>query len=147
VARGAERVAPIAREEDAHVHAVGPPLEPAKPATNAGIVAAPVAVEDEGALGRLEPRPRHRGGDAAPLAELEQLAALPARGLRRPRLHRALGDRAAGVGDDEVEVEVDDAAEAATSVARAERAVEREEVGHGLADDEAARRAVERGGE
>src|SRR6185295_15047721 len=43
-------VAPVAREEDAHVHAVRPTLEPAEPAAHPGILAAAVALEDELAL-------------------------------------------------------------------------------------------------
>jgi hypothetical protein len=52
-----------------------------------------------------------------------------------------------GSGDDEVEVEVDDAAEAAARLAGAERAIEREQVRDRVAHREAARRAVEPGRE
>src|SRR2546422_10282285 len=85
-ARRARRVAPEAREEDAHVHAVGAALEPAEPAAHPRVVAAPVALEDQRVLRRRELRPRDAGGDAAAPAELEQLAALPARRPGRPRL-------------------------------------------------------------
>ena len=64
--------------------------------------------------------------------------------LRRPRLDRAVGERASRVGDDEVEVEVDDAPEAAAGLAGAERAVEREEVRDRVAHREAAGGALER---
>ena len=146
-ARGAEAVAPEAREEDAHVHAIRPTLEPAEPAAHARIVAAAIAFEHELPLGRIELPPRHVGRDAATAAELGELAALPGGGLRRPRFEGAGGERAAGVGDDEVEVQVDHAPEAAASLARAERAVEGEQVGHGVAHRETARGALERGRE
>src|SRR5439155_183453 len=83
--------------------------------------AAAVAVEHELPLGRIERGPRHVGRDAATATELDELAALPGGGLRRPRFDGAGGERAPGVGDDEVEVQVDDAPEAAARLARAER--------------------------
>src|SRR5438094_700352 len=143
-ARRARRVAPEAREEDAHVHAVGAALEPAEPAAHAGVVAAAVALEHQRVLRRRELRPRDAGRDAAAPAELEQLAPLPAGRPGRPRLDGALGEGAARVGDDQIQVEVDHAPEAATRLARPERAVEGEEVRHRVAHREAARRALER---
>src|SRR4030095_14316237 len=85
--------------------------------------------------------------DAAALAEFHELAALPFGGLGRPGAHGVLGERLPRVGDDEVLVERDHAAEAAACVAGAERAVEREEVRDRVAHREAAARALERGRE
>src|SRR5204862_1515389 len=105
-------------EKDAHVHPIGPPLEPAEPPAHAGILAAPVALEHELVLGRREVGPRHGGRDAAPAAEFHELTALPGGRLRRPGLERAVAERAARIRYDEVQVEVDHAAEAATRLAR-----------------------------
>src|SRR5438876_6470755 len=117
-ARRARRIAPEAREEDAHVHAVGAALEPAEPAAHPRVVAAPVALEDQRVLRRREFRPRDAGRDAPAAAELEQLAPLPAGRRGGPRLDGALGTRAARVADDQIQVEVDHAPEAATRLAR-----------------------------
>src|SRR5581483_715050 len=146
VAGGAEGVAPVAREEDADVHPVRPPLEPLEPRPDAPVAAAaadPLAVEDELAVRLVELRPRDVDRDPAPAAELEERRALPGGRFRRPRLDRVARDRAARIGHDQVEIEVDDAPEAAARLARPERAVEGEEVRNGLAHREAALRALE----
>ena len=124
VARLAERVLAVAREEHAHVHLVGAPLEPLEPRANAGEFAAfpgPFAVEHQALLGLREDGPRHIHGDLRALAELHQRAALPLRAVAVPRFDGALRERLVGVGDDLVPVDADDAAEALAVSARAER--------------------------
>ena len=110
-------------------------------------MAAPVALEHELAVGDIEPLPRHVRRDAAAAAELDERAALPCRRLRRPRLDGVARQRAARIRHDEIQVEIDDAAEPPARLARPEWAVEGEQVRDRIADGEAAGRTVEGGRE
>ena len=101
------------------MHLVGPALEPAEPAADARVVPAAVAVEDELALRRRRASPhgtsvgmprRRQNLSSSPRS---QVVALVDHGLMAP-----LGERAARVGDDQVEIEIDDAAEAAAASRR-----------------------------
>src|SRR5262249_49009056 len=142
-ARRAQPIAPVAGEEDPHVHAVGPALEPAEPLPDAGVVPTPVAVEHERPMLGPQRLPRDVRRDAPALAELEQLAALPGGRLGGPGLDRETGDGAARIGDDQVEVEIDDATEAPAALACPERAVEGEQIRGRIAHGIAALRAGE----
>ena len=137
----ARKIAAVARQEDAHVHLVGLAFQPFEPAAHPVIVV--VALHDRAAVRRREVLPRHVGRDAVLLAEREQFAPLPLRGLDAPRFDGAGLERQRRVGDDQLGVDVDAAPEPAAGVARAERAVEREHVGHRLAVGDAARRAFQ----
>src|SRR5262249_55516893 len=117
--------------EHPHMHAVGAPLEPAEPATDA--MELPLALDDQLPVLVAELLPRHIGGNLLLAAEGGQLAALPLRGLGAPRLDGAGGDRLARIGQEEVQIEIDDASEAAARLTRAEWAVEGEQIGGGFA--------------
>ena len=143
-ARRAGRVAAVAGEEDADVHLVGAPLEPAEPAADAGVVSLAVALDDEEALLWRESAPRGVDGNATPAAELEQLPTFPCGRLGAPGSDGPGRDRLARVGHHQVEIEVDHPPEAAAHLARAEGTVEREQVRHGVADRDATVGAFER---
>ena len=123
---GAGVVAAVAGEQHAHVHLVGAPLEPLEELVEAA--PAPFATPPD-PLPRLlgELAPGHVERHAAPPAGLEQRrVVLLVRG-RVPRRERALAQRLAGIGDDPLAVDADDAAEAAAGRAGAERRVEGEQ--------------------
>src|SRR5262249_53807350 len=75
IAARAQAVAAIARQEDADVHLVGPPFEPAKPAPNA--VELPLPIDDELTVGIRKLGERAVEWDAFLATELEQVLALP----------------------------------------------------------------------
>ena len=142
VAGRAEAVAAVAGQEDAHVHLVGAALEPAEPAADAVVLA--LAVDDQRRCCSAQLVERRRQSESSCLRQKrEQLAALPLGRRRAPRLDGAVGERLARIGDDEVEVDVDDAPEAAAGLAGAERAVEGEQVRRRLAVGDVAARALE----
>jgi hypothetical protein len=123
---GARLVAAIAAEEHADVHLVLLPLEPLEEAADALVVGA-VALDDHAALFVGEVRPWHVQADAVLLGRALQLGQVRAVVRLGPRLDGALADRLGGIGHHEIEVELDDVAEAVARGARAERIVEREE--------------------
>ena len=141
IARRAHPVAAIAREQHAHVHLVGASFEPAKPAADA--VELLVAVDDQPALFRGQRGKGALEGNPALPAEARQRVALPLRRLGVPRLDRPLRQRLARVGDGEVEIDVDDATEAAAGLAGAERAVEGEQIRRRIAQGDTTARAFE----
>ena len=146
LAVGAGHVAPVARQEHAHVHLVALPLQPLEPAADAvvlAVVPASLAVDDQPPVLFVQLGERAVQRDAPALAELLQLPQLPARGPGGPGLDDALGDGLGRVRDHQVEVEVDDAAEAVAALAGSQRAVEGEEVGLGLGVGKVAGGAVQ----
>ena len=138
---GAGNVAAVARQEDAHVHAVGSRLQPGEPAAQAEKLA--VAVDDHGLLRLAEAGERHVGRDAVIGAEGQHEAPFVPRRLGAPRLDGALGEALAAVRDDQVEINVDGAPEALAELAGTQRAVEREEVGDRIAVGQVARWAMQ----
>ena len=138
---GTGDVAAVARQEDAHVHAVRPRLQPGEPAAQAGEAA--VAVDDHGLLRVAEAGERHVGGDAVVGAEGQHDAPFVPRRLGAPRLDGALREAFAAVRDNQVQVDVDGAPEALAEPAGAQRAVEGKQVGHRVAVGQVARRAMQ----
>ena len=122
----ARQVAAVPAQEHADVHLVLLALEPREEAADAGELAA-VAVDDDLPLGvgHLAPRRVERHAEALGLfLQRRELGAVVRLG---PRLHGALAQRLRLVRHDEVQVELDDVAEAVARRAGAERVVEREE--------------------
>ncbi len=122
----ARQVAAIAAQEHADVHLVLLALEPREEPADARVVAA-VALDDDAALlvgeilpGRVEP-------DVQPLGVALERGQLRAVVRLGPRLDRAAANRLGLVGHHQVEVELDDVAEAVAGRARAKRVVEREQ--------------------
>ncbi len=146
-------VAAVAREEDAHVHAVRAPLQPLEEAGDAVPLAPPafaparLALPDEALHVLREKGVRHVLRQRGALQEaLEVVLALaPEVGLER--LDGAAGERPARVRDHEVVVDRHRAPEALAGLARAHGVVEREERRRGIAVGDVAGRAVERGAE
>src|SRR5215510_5048992 len=124
----ARKVATVASEEHAHVHLVGLGLQPAKPTAHAVVVA--VSLNDQSPLFLTEVLPGDSSRNPLLLAEGKQLAPFPLRGFDTPGFERAVFDREQRVRHDQVEVEVDGATEPTATVARSQRAVEREQVGY-----------------
>src|SRR5262249_60315307 len=91
--------------------------------------------------------PRHVERNTAAATELGERVPFPGRRLGRPGLDGALEDRPPRIGDDQVEVEIDDPAEAAAGLAGAEGTIEGEEVGNRIPHREAAGGALECGRE
>jgi hypothetical protein len=127
-------VGAVAREQHAHVHLVGAPLEPFEPAEQAAQVTVAVAVQQERALGLAELGVRHVHWDSVAAAELAELGALPGGGGAAPGADRALRQRATRIGDDLVPVDADGATEAAAGGAGAERGLVGEEAHARLAE-------------
>ncbi len=130
-AAGPAHVVPaIAREQHAYVKLVRLGLEPAEPAKHTRefpLVPAAVAFEHHEALGGGERGPRLVERHAAALAELCELAALPARGGTAKGPHRTFRDRARRVRHHLLNVDAERATETATGAARADRRVVRKE--------------------
>ena len=129
-AHAARIVGAVAREQDADVHLVRLRLEPAEPAEHARelpLVPAAVALEHDGALLRLQLRPRHVQRNAVALAELLELAALPGRRLPAPRTHRALRERSRRIWNDFSDVDAERATEATAFGAGTDRRLVREQ--------------------
>ena len=136
---GAHQIGAVARQQHPHVHAVAFALEPAKPAANALVFA--VAFDDERFLLVGQFAPGFFGRNLFALAEIEQ-AARPARSIE-PRLDGAVAQRFAGVGNHQIEIDVDNPAEAAAGFAGAERTIERKEIRHRIAIRDLAMRAMQ----
>ena len=129
-AAGLARIeAPITRDRDAGLHLVAPPFEPLEVALHA--VPGLVARNHPAAVDVAEIAPRHVGREPAVAAGADQILLAALGGRRRKRLDRVLGERARGVRDHALEIERLGAAEALTTRARAERAVERKQRGLG----------------
>ncbi len=153
VAGRALGVRAVLRQQHADVHPVRLRLEPVEEAPDPVPLllplAAPVvaAVDDPAALRVVQFAPRHvhRHAGRRGVPREIALAVAEARGL--PRLHRALGQRAALVGDHEPEVDADHAAEAAAGLAGAQRRVEREQARQRIGVGDVAVGAVQAGAE
>src|SRR6185369_8377314 len=103
VASRAHPIAAIARQKHAHVHAVRPSLEPAKPATDAVVLlVATIAVDDQTLLRISQAVERNVHRNALSATELGELVSLPTRFRRGPRLDGAIRERLAPVRNDEV---------------------------------------------
>ena len=123
---GARQIAAIAAEEHADVHLVFLLLEPLEEAADAVVVVA-IALDDEPALVLREIGPRHVEAHAVRLGDALQRRQVRAVVRLGPRLDRALVDRLRRIGHHEIEVQLDDVAEAVAGRAGAERVVEREQ--------------------
>src|SRR5262249_22290483 len=106
-----------------------------------------VALEYQPALGLVEPRPGHVERDPAASREALQLVLEVPVVRLVPGLDRALAEAPGLVGHDQVEVELDEVAEAVARRAGAEGVVEGEEPGLGLEEALGAARALEAVGE
>src|SRR5207247_11186620 len=95
---------------------------------------------DERGLLTGELAERFFGRNPLALAKFHQSARPP--GLRNPGLDGALAEGFARVGDHEIQIDVDHPAETATGFARPQGAVEREEIGRGIAVSNIAVRTV-----
>ena len=139
-------VGAVAGEEDPHVHLVGLRLEPLEPAAHAVPLPA-LPLDDEGPRLLRQVPPRRVHVDAVLAADLRQVLPLPVRGGGGPGPDGALPQGLRRIGDHEIEVEADDAAEAAAGRAGADGRVEGEEVGRRGAGGEVAGGAVQFPGE
>src|SRR4029079_1137522 len=92
------------------------------------------AREEDLALVRGEPRHGHVGAHRVAAARAEEVRVSGLVGRRVPGRDRALGQRQGAIRDDLLEVDADNAAEPLAGRARAERGVEREERGGGVAE-------------
>ena len=136
----AGEIATVAGQKHAHVHLVGLGLQPAKPPAHAVVVA--VAVDDQAPLLLAEVLPGHGSRNLLLLTAVEQLAPLPLRGLDTPGFDRAIFERERWIGHDQIEVNVDGAAEPAAALAGTERAIEGEQVRHRLSVGDPTRSAL-----
>src|SRR5262249_8349938 len=148
-ALGTGQVSPIPAQENADVNLVllslEPPEEPADPGVADFRIRA--AADDEFLLGLRQLRPGHVDPHVALARGLLQLRELGAVMRLAPRLDRALLNRLGRVRHDEVDVELDDVAEAVATGTRAERVVEREQPRLRVFVRDAARPALETLGE
>ena len=152
-AGAAGRVAAVLRQEHADVHLVGLALQVLEEALDAVPLLVPVAlplrraVDDEVALRFIELRPRRVARDAGLAGVLQHvlLRVFPGRGHQGLDCTRA--QRLAVVGDHQVVVDPDHAAEAAAGVARAHRRVEAEQRRLRIGVAQVAVGAVQAGGE
>ncbi len=132
VAGGADIVAAVLGEHDADVHLVGLALEKIEILLHPvpGLAVPGSLAVDDPALGLLvEVLPRGVEIDLALAAEAHQVFLALHGVAAAERLDRAVAQGERVVGDDQVPVDADGAAEAAAGVAGAERGVEGEEVG------------------
>ncbi len=134
-------VAAVARQEDAYVHLVSAPFQPAKPAANAVILA--FSFDDPVALFLGQFFPRNIGADLLSRTELQQFPTFPLCGFRTPSFHRAIVDTEPRVGHHEIHVDIDDTPETATGLTRAKRAVEGEQIRRRFTIGDAATRTFE----
>ena len=116
----------IAAQEHADVHLVFLAVEPGEEPAHAVPVVA-VAIDDEPSMLLRQVLPRHVKRHALGLGHLLQVGLIRPVMRLGPRLDRALAERLRGIGHDQVEVELDDVAEAVARRTRAERVVEREQ--------------------
>src|SRR3990172_1442744 len=121
----AEQISAVARHHHAYVHAVTSPLQSAEPPAYAFELA--LAVDDELLLLLRQFAVGFVRRNFLALAEIEQAARAP--GPMDPRLNGAFAQGLAGVGNHQIEIDVDHPAEAAAGLAGAERTVERKEIG------------------
>ena len=124
----ARLVAAIAAEEHADVDLVLLLLQPLEEAADAVVVVV-IALDDEAALGFRQIGPRRVQPDVVRLGDALQRGQVRAIVRLGPRLDRALVDRLGLIGHHQVQVQLDDVAEAVAGRAGAERVVEREEAG------------------
>ena len=130
IADGARRVGAILRQEHANVHLVGLGFEPLEKASHAiPDVLRPIALAFEHPLLLLgcEIGPRRVDGNIALACELDQIVLTLFIGLRLPGTDRSCAQGLGRIGNDEPEVDADDATETTTAFAGPERRVEREQ--------------------
>src|SRR5208337_128908 len=118
--------------KDAHMEFVLLALEQVEKTLYAVEIVFGVAFEDQTALLGGELAPRDVCGNAAATRPRARLLGKNAVTRLGPRLNRAIIERFAGIGDDEVEIEIDGVAKALAARACAIGIVEREETRLGL---------------
>ena len=121
------------------MHAITFPFQAAEPTADAFVFA--VAVNDEILLPVGQLAPGFFGRDFFALAEVEQAAHPPS--SVDPWLDRAVAQRFAGIGNHQIEIDVDHPAETPAGFACTEGAVERKEIRHGVAVGDIAVRTMQ----
>ena len=147
---GAGRITPVTREQDADVHPVGLRFEPLEEAADAVparpplLAPARLAFPDEAArlLGKIAPR--RVGAEPLPLEKPQEVLLAVAVEGRLERLDAASGDGEAGIGNDQVGVDLHRPPEALAGLASADRVVEGEERGGRVGAGQVAAGAVQR---
>src|SRR5712691_11787925 len=113
------------------MHTIRARLEPGEPATNA-LVLATITVEQGLPLRQGELGHRHIGGDAMPAAERHEHAAFVCRAWTTPGFDGSFGQSLAGIGNDQVQIEVNGAPKSLTGFTGSYGTVEGEQVWHGI---------------
>src|SRR5690349_16525574 len=126
---GAHQIGAIARQQYPDVHAVAFSLEPPKPAADALVFT--IAFYDQRLLFFRQFAPGLFGRNLFALAKIQQ-ASGPALSMR-PGLDGAVVQRFARVRKDQIEIDIDNPAEAAAGLTGAQRTIKRKEIRHRIA--------------
>ena len=132
VAVGAGRVAPPSAQEDPDVHLVRLPFQPPEKPAKPGEPASGEPLDDQPTCSGVSRLKGTSVGRPSPGASVEQVLEHPPVGRGGPGGDRPVAERLRRVGDDPVEVKVDDPAEPLAGRAGSERAVVAEQAGVGL---------------
>src|SRR5215475_8719328 len=111
------------------MHTIRARLEPGEPATNP-LVLATIAVEQGLPLRRGELSHRHIGGDAMPAAERHEHATLVRSTRATPGFDGPLRQGLAGIGNDQIQIEINGAPKPLTGFTGSQGAVEGEQIWH-----------------
>ena len=139
----AQCVTPITAQEHADVELVFLAFEIIEEPFDAAEIAGGIAFEEQAALVGSEMAPGDVGGNTLSAREFLGFLEQDAVAGLGPRLDGAVVERLAGIGDDEIEIEVDRVPEALAAWACAVRVVEREKPRLGLLIDDAVVLALE----
>ncbi len=149
LAGGAGGVTAVLGQQHAHMHLVSAALQPVEIAPHAVElllpVAAPigVALDDPDALAFAEVGPRHIEPDLGLRGVALQIGLAFGKALRLPGFHRPGPQGFTHIGNHQIEIDADHPAEAATGFASADRRIEAEQAGTGVAVMDVAIRAVQ----
>ena len=130
-ARAAGPVGPVLRKQHPDVHAVGLGFQPVEEALHTvplAVLPSSLAEEDPITLRIGQLVPRNIRGNTPAASHAHEIVLALAVALRLPRAHSTRRQAESGVRDDQSVVDTDDAAEAATDLARADGRVEGEHV-------------------
>src|SRR5262245_21027974 len=139
LAFGAHEIGPVARQEHAHMHAITAPLQSAEPAADTSVLT--VAVDNQLPLHVAQFAPGLFRRDFFAFAIIEQ--AFGAALAMNPRADGALAERFTGIGNDQIEIDINDPAKTAAGFTGAERTIEGKQIGHGITVGNIAVRAAQ----
>src|SRR6266581_6129448 len=125
----AGRITTEAAEENADVQLVFLALQPGEKTFDPCVVVLRIAIENQAALFGSELTPRHVGGNSAPARPLFCFLEKHAIARLGPRLDGAVVQRLAGIGDHQIQIEIDGIPEAMAAGACSVRIVKREKPG------------------